>query len=244
MGTVATAGDVRAFTSEIKFVVDSATGERIREWARLRLDADPHGGGPFSDAYTVTSLYFDTEGRDVFFRRGSHGRSKYRIRRYHEEPTVFLERKLRVGGRLAKRRTSFPEAMLPLLTGASLNGDASAWFRRRIALRQLRPVCQVGYLRTARMSETPEGAARLTLDDQIAGFATETCWFESRPAVALNPGRVVLELKYRGRVPGVFRELVDAFALSPQRWSKYRAAAETLGLVRGAADVVPYESNA
>ena len=91
------AGPSPGFTSEIKFVVDAATGGRIREWARARLAPDPHGAGSFADEYRVSSLYFDTAARDVFHRRGSYGRSKYRIRRYHDEPSVFLERKLRTG---------------------------------------------------------------------------------------------------------------------------------------------------
>ncbi len=62
--------------------------------------------GPFGDEYRTTSVYYDTPAYDVFHRRGSFGRSKYRIRRYGDEQTVFLERKLRQPAVLAKRRTS------------------------------------------------------------------------------------------------------------------------------------------
>jgi len=44
------------------------------------------------DEYQTTSLYFDNASYDVFNRRGSFGRSKYRIRRYGEESSAFLER--------------------------------------------------------------------------------------------------------------------------------------------------------
>src|ERR687891_555342 len=116
------------FTAEIKFVVDAATGTQIRDWARGRLAPDPYGGGAFADEYRVSSVYFDTKARDVFHRRGSYGRSKYRIRRYHQEPRAFLERKLRTGSRLSKRRTNIELAALPLLAeDAALNGDATAW---------------------------------------------------------------------------------------------------------------------
>src|SRR5918993_1510203 len=113
---------LRGFTSELKFVVDAVVGQAIREWARERLAADPHGAGAWSDQYRVSSVYFDTDRRDVFHRRGSFGRSKYRIRRYEDDPTVFLERKLRTGSLLAKRRTSIDLARLPLINGATLNG--------------------------------------------------------------------------------------------------------------------------
>lgn len=224
-------GGTRGFSSELKFVVDSAVGERLREWARQRLAADPHGVGPFADSYRVSSVYFDTEARDVFYRRGSYGRSKYRIRRYEDNPAVFLERKLRNGSRLAKRRTVIDLATLPLIAGTTLNGDGTAWFRRRVALRRLAPVCQVAYTRVARMGDTPSGPARLTIDEGLHAFASEAFTFEDRPGIALLDGYAIVELKYGGTIPAVFREAVETFALAPQRWSKYRAAAAALGLV-------------
>jgi hypothetical protein len=235
---------LRGFTSELKFVVDTAVGQQIREWARERLAADPHGAGTWSDEYRVSSVYFDTDARDVFHRRGSYGRSKYRIRRYEDDRTVYLERKLRTGALLAKRRTSIDLGTLPLINGSSLNGDATAWFRRRVALRALRPVCQVSYARVARMSDTPSGPARLTLDEAIAAFASNAFTFEERPGIALLDGYAILELKYRGTIPAVFKEAVETFALSPRRWSKYRAAAAALRLVESVPEGAPLASHA
>ena len=221
----------QGFTSEIKFVVDAARADAIREWARRRLSPDPHGNGAHGDQYRVASVYFDTAERDVFHRRGSYGRSKFRIRRYHHEPTVFLERKLRTGARLTKRRTSIDIGMLPLLNGASLNGDATAWFRRRVALRRLAPVCQVSYLRTAREARTAAGPVRLTMDEGLAALVSDAFVFETQPATPVLDGQVILEMKFRGPLPGIFKELVETFVLEPQRCSKYRTAAEALGLV-------------
>jgi hypothetical protein len=223
--------DLREFTSELKFVVDAALAERIRVWARDRLDADPHGGGAWSDEYRVSSVYLDTEARDVYHRRGSYGRSKYRIRRYEQNSTVFLERKLRTGSRLAKRRTAIDLVRLPLIGGATLNGDATAWFRRRVALRGLLPVFQVSYRRIARMRGAGADAVRLTLDDALIACANESFAFETVPGTALFDGSAIVEMKYRGTIPLIFKEAVETFALTPRRWSKYRAAAAALGLV-------------
>jgi hypothetical protein len=237
------AGPSPGFTSEIKFVVDAATGGRIREWARARLAPDPHGAGPFADEYRVSSLYFDTAARDVFHRRGSYGRSKYRIRRYHDEPSVFLERKLRSGSRLSKRRTTIDIGTLPLLAGEpAFNGHATTWFLRRVAVRGLHPVCQVSYQRMARM--TADGLARVTLDRAMHGIATEAFSFESRPATPLLDGTMILELKYRLVMPAVFKQLVEEFALQPQRSSKYRVAAGILGLVPTPREDAPSAINA
>jgi hypothetical protein len=241
------AGPSPGFTSEIKFVVDAAAGRRIREWTRARLAPDPHGTGDFADEYRVSSLYFDTAARDVFHRRGSYGRSKYRIRRYHEEPSVFLERKLRTGARLSKRRTTIDLVRLPLLADERAlngNGAATAWFLRRVAVRGLHPVCQVSYLRTARIADTADGPARVTLDRAMHGAATDAFSFETRPATPLLDGTMILELKYRHVLPAVFKQLVEEFALQPQRSSKYRVAAGILGLVPTARQDAPSTINA
>jgi hypothetical protein len=223
--------DRREFTSELKFVVDGALAHRIRDWARERLDADPHGGGAWSDEYRVSSVYLDTEARDVFHRRGSYGRSKYRIRRYEQNPMVFLERKLRTGTRLAKRRTTIDLGLLPLIGGSTLNGDATAWFRRRVALRGLVPVCQVSYTRIARIGRMNSGPVRLTLDDRLAACANQSFAFDAGHGTPLLDGSAIVEMKYLGTIPIIFKEAVETFALTPRRWSKYRAAAAALGLV-------------
>src|SRR5262245_50208110 len=102
------ARETRPFASEIKFVVPIALGEEIRDWARQNLEPDPYGGGRFNDWYHTASLYFDTADGHVFHRKGSFGRSKYRVRRYGDAEFVFVERKLRKPGVLVKRRTIVP----------------------------------------------------------------------------------------------------------------------------------------
>src|SRR5688572_9002893 len=72
------------FATELKFALDTEGAAAVREWARTELVPDPHAADAEGDGYHTTSLYFDTEDLDVFFRRGSHGRAKYRIRRYND----------------------------------------------------------------------------------------------------------------------------------------------------------------
>ena len=99
--------------SEIKFIVTEATAAELCEWARVELDADPNAANPGSDNYRITTLYFDTQGFDLFFRRRSHARAEFRIRSYNEGGTVFLERKLRVRGHVLKRRSEVLLVDLP-----------------------------------------------------------------------------------------------------------------------------------
>jgi hypothetical protein len=222
----------REFASEVKFLVSPALADQIRGWARGRLAPDPHAVGPQGDAYRITSLYFDTEQSDVFHRRGSYGRAKYRIRRYGESEIVFLERKLKTRGLLAKWRSTVTLDELERLAGDEPErGWSGFWFHRRLQARGLGPICQVSYDRTARVTMTRNGPIRLTLDENLRAVPAAGLWFSERERAAFLEDCVILELKFRRETPALFKYLVEEFALNPRPFSKYRLAAESLGLI-------------
>jgi len=235
--------DVRPQAREIKFIVDTATAVRIRQWARIHLEPDTHGGGPFGDEYRTTSVYFDTDALDVFHRRGSFGRSKYRIRRYGEAETVFLERKLRQPAVLAKRRTIVALEALPRLIDPVADDDwPGQWFCRRVAARRLRPVCQVAYQRMARVAMRNGEQVRLTLDSELVALppgGSPVPAVAGRPAAPVLPGRHILEMKYRCAPPAIFLQLVEELRLVPQAASKYRLGAVATGQVAPPGDILP-----
>jgi hypothetical protein len=222
---------INRFTSETKLLVDARLGDDIRAWARQRLGPDPHGSGEFRDQYGVSSVYLDTDAHDVYHRRRSYGRSKYRIRHYENDSAAFLERKLRTRLRLTKRRTRIP---LDAVTGLRLDEPdpthPAHWFFRRVTLRQLRPVCVIRYARTARMADTAEGPVRMTLDAGVMASPTRLVTLNAGPCRPLLEGLMILELKYSGVFPRIFKDLVDEFRLVPRPASKYRIAVQTLGL--------------
>jgi len=196
----------------------------------MHLEADPHGGGTFNDEYRTTSLYFDTEMGDVFHRRRSFGRSKYRVRRYNALPYVFLERKLRKPGILVKRRTTTGIEDLSRLAQETPDPEwPGDWFHRRVLLRQINPVCQLSYSRIARFARTAEGPVRLTLDNDLRVAAADDVRFSDDSGRPVLADRMILELKYRRHVPAIFKHLVETFALEPQRTSKYRVGIAALG---------------
>src|SRR6476659_1727414 len=225
--------EVRAHATEIKFVLDAAVAAHVRRWARAHLEPDPHGAGEAGDEYLTTSVYFDTEQLDVFHRRGSFGRSKYRIRRYGCDQVVFLERKLREPAVLAKRRTMAPLTALHRLTGidprTSWPGD---WFQARLVARRLQPVCQVSYRRTARIGTAGGSLIRLTIDDGLAAQPSGASHFRDEPGVPAIDGRQILELKFWYGTPSIFKRLVEEFALTPEPASKYRLGMSATGQAR------------
>jgi len=225
------ARETRDLAREVKFVVSVPTAGEIRDWARTMLDPDPHAGGHHGDEYRTTSVYFDTAALDVFHRRGSYGRSKYRLRRYGSAPHVFLERKLRADDRVTKWRT--PVELRELERLDVLHADAAAewsgrWFHQRVLIRRLQPTCEVSYDRTARVTMTETGPARLTIDEHVEVRPAYRAAFLGGDGAIVIERDVVVELKFRAYMPLVFKQLVETFALTPRAVSKYRLSVAAL----------------
>jgi hypothetical protein len=214
----------RSLAYEIKFVLPAALAEELRAWARPRLERDPHAEG--GDLYRTTSLYYDTSAFDVFHRRGSFGRAKYRIRRYGESSLAFLERKLRSDRAVTKRRTLVNLVELERLrNGCPDPAWSGNWFHRRLLARALSPVCQISYRRTALVGPPGARGVRLTLDDELCARPISAPGFQlGGGGTPMLPGQAILELKFRVAMPQAFEELVANFALEPQTISKYRLA--------------------
>jgi hypothetical protein len=215
---------------EIKFLIPAGNAAGMREWTRHRLHPDPNSEG--RDTYRITSIYYDTPAFGMFHREGSHGRAKYRIRRYDSADTVFLERKLRANGIVGKRRTRVALDELCELERCD-PGWRGNWFRRRVEARGMSPVCQISYERTALVGETDSGSIRLTVDDGLcASRVARPVFAPLADCVPLLNGQSILEMKFRLAMPDVFREMVELFRLSPQTISKYRLAVPGLGLAQ------------
>lgn len=219
----------RQATREFKFLVDPDRATRIVAWSRAHLESDPYGTGPFADEYRTTSLYFDSAALDVYHRRGSFKRSKYRIRRYDDATVVFLERKMRTPAMLVKRRTVIPFGDVERLSmGTSDPAWEGYWFHRRISARCVRPTCQVSYRRVARVAMTDSGVARLTCDRDIRAEAARGFTFAADHGVDVMGGRWIVEMKFRSTLPAVFKRALEEFSLEPLVVSKYRLSLEAI----------------
>jgi hypothetical protein len=215
--------ETRDFARELKFFIDEAQAPALRAWARAHLARDCFGSGPHGDDYTTTSLYFETPGFDVYHRRGSYGRSKFRIRRYGEADVVFLERKFRTSRLLAKRRTTVPiHEMEHLAAPAPREGWPGYWFHRRVLLRRLSPLIQMSYDRTARVGVAETRTMRMTIDTNLRVLPMPDRAFIPGVGFPLIEGHCIVELKYRVEIPALFRQLVETFRLAPSPVSKYR----------------------
>lgn len=215
---------------ELKFILPETQVEGVINWARAHLSADPHAAQFADETYSIHSVYLDTPDLAVYRRRPGFQNSKFRLRRYGAEETIYLEEKRKSEGWVSKVRTGITERELDLLQAATVPaGWTGAWFREALWERRLVPCCHVAYRRLAREGKTPDGPVRLTLDREI----------RCSDASGLLPARdfqphlpipiTLLELKYRNEFPPLFQNLVHRFDLRPASASKYQRAAETCG---------------
>ncbi|MBI4660499.1 MAG: polyphosphate polymerase domain-containing protein [Verrucomicrobia bacterium] len=216
---------------ELKFLVPRALAQEIGHWACEHLNPDPYADPAQGNAYSITSLYFDTPEFHVLRRLGSFARSKYRVRRYDHHRSIFLERKLKTNGRVSKRRTPTTIQELDRLGEDDADrGWGGYWFHRRLLFRGLRPMCQIRYRRAAWVRNSAESLLRLTLDENLETAAISGVAFDDTSAgQRLLADQAVLELKFRSQLPALFKCLIQEFALQPQPVSKYRVAAAALG---------------
>ncbi len=221
----------RAFAYEIKALIPVEQARDVRAWARARMQPDPNAESGAGDVYRITSLYYDTDDFAVFHRRGSFGRSKYRVRRYDSSQRVFLERKLRNESVVTKRRTRVDISELVRLRSGKPDIDwAGSWFHGRLLARGMNPACQISYSRTALVSETPAGLIRLTLDEDLrACRVRQPEYVPVTGGTGLLQDQAILELKFRLVMPALFQELLKEFGLNRQAVSKYQLAVNGLG---------------
>jgi len=225
----ATIRETRHRARETKFVADVALYPKLVEWARQRLGPDGHGAGPYADEYATSTLYFETDGFDVYRRTGSYGRSKYRIRRYGAAEAVFLERKFRTERLLAKRRTIVPLSMVARLsTDRPAEDWPGYWFHRRLQLRRLRPLVQLSYDRVARVGQSASGPIRLTIDRNLRGLPLPDFAFMPPIGQPFLEQRCIVEVKYQMTLPVLFREMAETFCLDVEKISKFRSALRSL----------------
>jgi hypothetical protein len=232
-GLRAAAGGGPAF--ELKFELSQDDVVRMTAWARRHLRPDPHG---VDGRYQVTSVYCDTAQFDVFHRSAGYRGSKLRLRRYGSAPFVFLERKLKKGDQVRKRRVEVaPEELQRLAAyvggGTPPAGWPAGWFLDKAVKKQVAPTCRVGYQRSAFYGVSGRQTVRLTIDENLFGVPARG--WEAHPlreGLALLPGGALLELKFHDSMPELFRQLLPDLPSRTARVSKYRRCVRLCGLAK------------
>lgn len=233
---------------ELKYLVHETTAEAVRDFVGSYLALDSYSAAQPDFSYPVHSLYLDSDDFVFYWQtiNGNKNRYKLRLRYYDDQPDapVYFEIKRRINNAILKERGAVKRsAAEALLAGQLPEADqlvsdepkqfmALENFCRLMQYYHARPKAHVAYRREAWLNPG-DNSARVTLDRRIR-FALEPAVFlqtkMDRP-VPVFSNNVVLELKFTGRFPDWFGELVRCFNLWQCAAAKYvdgiTASAET-----------------
>jgi hypothetical protein len=215
-------GAVSAF--EVKFLLSETVAQQVEQRLSKSIQLDTYADPNLQNAYRVHTIFCDTPEFDVFYQVGSYRRRKYRVRRYGNEQCVYLERKTKERDRVRKLRTKIGLDELPLLTAPLADPNWCArWFHDQLLTRRLRPVCSVQYLRTAYVGHDDTGPLRLTFDRQVRGALADG-WTLPESFVGQDAftDRVIVEFKFLGVIPVLFKSVISDLSLESVGNSKYR----------------------
>jgi hypothetical protein len=230
---------------ELKYLIPQKLAVRVRAFVRQYLELDEFGGGPPNYDYPVHSLYLDTDDWKIYWRtlNGDKNRFKLRIRYYndHDRTPVFWEIKRRMKDIILKQRCGIWRSA----AGHVLNGqlpaplemvaphDPAEWKAIQEFLRLQYDLDAVGKMHVAYRREAyvnnHNNEVRVTFDRHVRAATrfdqTLTTKME-KPFVCTGTGEnpddvVILELKYSGRFPHWYRELVQTFNLTQTGAAKY-----------------------
>jgi len=219
-----TSSQVAAHAYELKFLLPEASARELQNWAAKNLCVDAFANSEQDASYQTTTLYLDTPAMDLLHQTQKFRGRKYRLRRYGQEPLIYLERKRRSGDRVRKRRTSVPDQDVALVAiGLGRDGQQDEWFCQKIVKHQLQPNCCVTYERAAFMKMGTTGPMRLTFDRRIRGVrANDWSVLPVSDGAEILNGEVICEFKFREVLPTLFQQVIEEMQLQPASVSKYR----------------------
>ncbi len=231
---------------ELKYIIPEELALGIREFVRAYLDVDEYGIGRPNLSYTIHNLYLDSDDLAIYWGtiNGDRNRYKLRIRFYGDNPKspVYFEIKRRSNDAILKQRGGVKRGAVAAVLAGQLpgaedlvSGDArqSAAIQRFVQLMEAdraTPTAHVCYEREAWISPS-DNAVRVTLDRNVLIAPEFNARFEARMdgASEVFGKRVVLELKFTGRFPDWFGEMVRIFGLKQGSASKYADGIATKG---------------
>lgn len=223
---------------ELKYHISEDTALAVRDFVSSYLEIDEFGATRPNLSYPVHSLYLDSPGLATYHHtiNGNKNRYKLRLRFYENRPTapVYFEVKRRMNTAILKQRGAVHREAVPrVLAGqfpaptdlASNDPKHIAGIQRFLTLMtelQARPKVHIAYQREAWISRH-DNTVRVTMDRDVRFEPDPTCALETEmthPLVVFGR-EVILELKFTGRFPDWWSDLVRVFDLQQGSAAKY-----------------------
>ncbi len=212
---------------EMKYLLDGAQTDALRERLRGHMEADRYGKTP------IASLYYDTPSFQLI--RASIEKplfkEKIRLRSYGlatDESPVYLELKRKAYGIVYKRRV---ETTIPLVrkffsgegsicAPGQINSEITAF---RDLYQTLVPSCLIIYDRTAYFE--PDGDLRLTIDENPRYRTEDLTLTKTMDGIPLlGEGWTILEIKVQEAMPLWLAEILSSLQIRKTSFSKYGEA--------------------
>ncbi|MBN9693213.1 MAG: polyphosphate polymerase domain-containing protein [Verrucomicrobia bacterium] len=223
---------------ELKYVIPEDVALAVREFVRSYLELDEYGAKRPDLSYTIHNLYLDSDDLAIYWGtiNGDKNRYKLRLRFYEDNPhaPVFFEIKRRMNEAIMKQRGGVKRPAVEAVLAGHLPAPSelvSGDPRQLVALQRFvelsmrhaaHPVAHVRYDREAWIS-VHDNSVRVTMDRNVLISPEFVARFSDRlddPTCVF--GRlVILELKFTGRFPDWFKEMVRIFNLRQGSASKY-----------------------
>lgn len=238
---------------ELKFPISAEQKQKIVAAASDAMVTDEHGA---VGRYRVVSHYFDSPDLTAYWEKvdGEENRRKFRLRYYAraDDPTgpkfAFMEIKRRINNAIYKERVRISQdGMLAILADVNHlrrldefvlgNPKEFAPMIREIERATYRPglfqASVVSYIREAWLG-TVDNRLRMTFDSLCMGHpASDVPLFKfSHGHALMPPTRPLMEIKIDNAIPRWLREIVVKEGARLERFSKYAASIEALGMVR------------
>ena len=213
---------------EHKYYVSEAGYLQLRTLLSSVLSRDRHSDR--NGEYFIRSLYFDDAYDTAYHTKmdGVEKRDKYRIRIYNcSDEAIFLERKHKEGELIMKSSVRITRRLCDQLVAGKPDGLDAAQnplirdMFREMRLKALRPVVIVDYAREAYLH--PAQNTRITFDKRLhTGLFSRDLFNAKLMGVSpLEPGRVILEVKYDRYLPEYIRSLISTVPSEHCAISKY-----------------------
>ena len=245
---------------ELKYRVSQTVALEIRNFLGSYLTLDEYSVGMPNNSYANHSIYLDSDEFNLYWDvlNSNKNRYKLRVRFYDDNPDapVFFEIKRRVNDAILKQRCPVRREAVPLLLSGQLpqiehllsanpkHLAAAQQFLRLMMDLRAAPKVHVCYLREAWV-KAENNSVRVTLDREVCcapHFTPEITTRIENHIMPFEP-EIILELKFTGKFPLWFRELVEIFEVMQCGAAKYADGVALMGEDRLNPVCFPQESS-
>lgn len=231
---------------ELKYIVKEDVALAVRNFVSSYLAIDEYGATQPNLSYAVHSLYLDSDQLLTYWHtiNGNKNRYKLRMRFYENQPAapVYFEIKSRVNDAILKQRGAVRREAVDWILAGHLPEPAhlvSSDPKQLVALQRFsqimneihaKPKAHVSYFREAWISRH-SNSVRVTMDRDVKCDPEPSSRLSGQMnnPVCVFGRSVVLELKFTGRFPDWFREMVRIFGFAQCSAAKYADGVALLG---------------